>query len=131
MDAMFNLRAKAAPPANGRSLKRLEFEMALELADTGDRPHPELIRQAAATAGADLLFVLPAPDGSGVTSVVRLAENGGDRLLQIRTADDGFAICEEAEMDAETLSFARASIDVLERLKADGQILEPLAAASH
>jgi hypothetical protein len=131
MDAMFNLRAKAAPPANGRSLKRLEFEMALELADTGDRPHPELIRQAAATAGADLLFVLPAPDGSGVTSVVRLAENGGDRLLQVRTADDGFAICEEAEMNPETLSFARASIDVLERLKADGQILEPLAAASH
>jgi hypothetical protein len=131
MDAMFNLRARAAPPADGRSLKRLEFEMALELAHTGDRPHEELLRQAATTAGADLLFVLPAPDGSGVTSVVRLVENGGDRLLQVRTADDGFAISEEGEMDPEALSFARASIDVLERLKADGQVLEPLAAAAH
>ena len=60
MGVMFNLRAKPThPPMDGKSLKRLELEMALEIGDTGGRPMAERLRDAAKTAGADLLFVLP------------------------------------------------------------------------
>ncbi len=129
---MFNLRAKPAhPPVDGKSLKRLELEIALEIGDTAGRPMAERLRDAVETAGADLLFVLPVPGGNGETAVLRFVENGGDRLLLIRTSEESYAISEEAGMDAEILSFARASIDVLERLRGDRRVLEPLTAAAH
>ena len=129
---MFNLRAKLAPPQPAeKSLKRLELEMALEIGDTGGRSMAERLRDAAVTVDADLLFILPSPGGNGETAVLRFAEDGRDRLLQVRTSGDSYAVAEETGMEAEILSFARASIDVLERLRSDRQVLEPLAAAPH
>jgi hypothetical protein len=122
---------QATADADGRKLRRLQFELALELGDTGALPLAETLRQAADDAGGDLLFVLPAPDGDGMAAVVRLSDDGKDCFLGIRTADVGFAISDEAEIDADLLGFARASVDVLERLKADRTVLEPLAAATH
>jgi len=120
-----------APDADGRKLRRLQFELALELGDTGELPLAETLRQAAEDAGGDLLFVLPAPDGDGMAAVVRLDDDGKDCFLGVRTAEVGFAVSDETEIDATLLGFARASVDVLERLKADRTVLEPLADAAH
>jgi hypothetical protein len=129
---MFNLRAKPArPPAHEKSLKRLEFEMALEIGGTDGRSMAERLRDAASAAGGDLLFMLPAASGNGETTVVRFAEGDGDRLVQVRTWQETYAIAEEPDMDPEVLSFARASIDVLERLRTDRQVLEPLKTAAY
>src|SRR5687767_9123838 len=129
---MFNLRAKPArPPAHEKSLKRLEFEMALEIGGTGGRPMGDRLRDAAAAAGGDLLFRLPASAGSGETAVIRFAERDGDRLIEVRTWQENYAISEETDMGPEMLSFARASIDVLERLRSDRQVLEPLKTAAY
>jgi len=115
--------------ADRRKLRRLQFELALELGDTGEKPLADTLRQAADTVGGDLLFVLPAPNGEGMAAVVRLPDDGGrDSLVGVKTADFGFAVSDETEIDANLLGFARASIDVLERLKADRSIFEPLAA---
>jgi hypothetical protein len=138
MDVMVQAYSKpAAPPvaeapdpeADRRKLRRLQFELALELGDTGDKPLTETLRQAADAVGGDLLFVLPAPNGDGMAAVVRLPDDGGaDCLIGVRTAEVGFSVSDEKEIDADLLGFARASIDVLERLRVDRSILEPLAA---
>ena len=121
-------------PADGQPLARLEFEMALEIGEVGDRSWTEIVRQAAQVAGGDLLFVLPTIDSDGGTAenaMVRLVEANGDRFLQVRPAESGFKLREEAEIDPDLLGFARTSIDVLERLKADQRVLEPLTATAH
>lgn len=133
MDVMVKSDTKPAgrrgPRTSGSGLKRLEFEMALEISDTGGRPLAETVKQAAQAAGGDLLFVLPAPDGDGVTAIVRLLEDGENHFIQVRTAEQGLAIRDEGEIAPELLGFARASIDVLERLRADRNVLVPLALA--
>ena len=58
-------------------------------------------------------------------------DNGSAQFLQVRTSDGGFVVSAEAEIDADLLGFARASIDVLERLRDDRSVLAPLAAAAH
>lgn len=125
---MINFRAKkmrnSSAPA-GRSLGRLEFEMGLEIADSGEQPLSETVRQAAQTAGGDLVFMLPAANGQGVTAMVRLVEDGRGYFLQVRRADAGFAISEEGDIDADLIGFARASIAVLEQLRADPSVLAP------
>jgi hypothetical protein len=63
--------------------------------------------------------------GKGTTAVVRFKEDGEDRLLQIRATDAGFDFTEEAKIDPVIRGFARASIDVLERLKADRKNRNP------
>lgn len=98
------------------SLVLLEFEMALEIADLTASP-AEAIHAAAQSAGGDLVFMLPASTGDGVTGVVRLFEDGRSQLVQVRTAGKGFAVSDESDSDSDLLGFARASIDVLERLK--------------
>jgi hypothetical protein len=122
-------RAGAAGPERGK-LKRLQFELLLELSDTARHPLADIVRRAAESAGGDLLFVLPAPDGSQ-TAIVRLNEDGEDCFVQVRPAEVGFAIAQDGEIDPNLLGFARASVDVLQRLKADRKVLEPLAAATH
>ena len=126
-----NGAGETSADADGRKLRRLQFELALELGDTGELPLAETLRQAASDAGGDLLFVLPAPDGDGMAAVVRLDDDGKDCFLGVRTAEVGFAVSDEADIDANLLGFARASVDVLERLKADRTVLEPLAGATH
>ena len=54
---------------------------------------------------------------------------GSDCFLQVKTADNGFAVLDEAEMDQALLRLARASVDVFQRLSADSVIREQLVAA--
>ena len=139
MDVMMGARAKAAEggeakAGDSQALKRLEFEMALEIGDTVNRSLTEIVRQAAEAAGGDLLFVLPAlgPNGRPVEqALVRLVEDESSQFVQVRASDGGLVVSAEAEIDADLLGFARASIDVLERLREDRSVLAPLAAAAH
>ena len=105
--------------------------MALELGGAGDRPFAEMVEQAAEAAGVDLLFVLPAPDGRGNAAIVRLMEDGQSRFLQVRREGSALAVSEEPDIDAGLLVFARASIDVLERLRDDRRVLAPLSSTAH
>ena len=105
--------------------------MALGAAAKQDGAIAETVRQAAAAVGADLLFVLPVLPGDGLTAVVRMAEGDQSRILQVRMAEGAPAVTEEPEIDADLLGFARATIDVLERLRDDRRVLEPLAAPAH
>jgi hypothetical protein len=116
---------------DGGRLKRLEFEMALELGDAGGRPFAESLQKAADAAGGEILFMLPTADGVGATGLLRLVDNGASRLVQVRTGKAGLVISEEPDIDADLLGFARASIDVLERLRADRSVLAPLLSAAH
>jgi hypothetical protein len=116
-------------PAGVRSLQRLQFELALDMSASDARPPKETLAHAAQSAGADLLFVLPAPRGNGMTAVIRLVDDGVDHFLQVGTADAGFAVSDEAAMDQTLLGLARASVDVLQRMSADRSIREFLAAA--
>jgi hypothetical protein len=133
MDVMAIPSAKTAErngAVEGRGLKRLEFEMALKIGDTIGLGPAERLRKAAMTVGGDLLFVLPAKDAVGTTGAVRLVENGRGRFILARISEGGFAILEEGDIDADLLGFARASLDVLERLRADRQVPD-LAPAAH
>ncbi|HWT30567.1 MAG TPA: hypothetical protein VN240_06010 [Propylenella sp.] len=116
------------PAKDALTPARLEFELALEIGDA-ERPLGEIAKQAAESAGGDLLFALPGPDGSDDTAVVRFPEGGGSRFVQVRRTDDGYLLAEDSAMDAPLLGFARASLDVLERLRADERVVAPLTAA--
>ena len=113
----------------GRSLQRLQFELALDMSATDGRPPKETLAHAAQSAGADLLFVLPAPRGKGMTAVIRLVDEGADHFLQVASGESGFAIFDETDMDRTLLGLARASVDVLQRMSSDRSIREYLAAA--
>ena len=117
-----------APAKDALTPARLEFELALEIGET-ERPLAEIARQAAESAGGDLLIALPGPDGSDETAVVRLPEGGGSRFVQVRRTEEGYLLAEDSAMDEPLLALARASVDVLERLRADQRILAPLMAA--
>jgi hypothetical protein len=101
-----------------RSLQRLQFELALDLSIPAG-PIEQTVSQAAETAGVELLFALPGLSGKGATVVVRLSDDGRDSFLQVRSADGGFIVLDEDEMDQILLRLARASVDVLRRLAAD------------
>jgi hypothetical protein len=129
---MMNGHAKAAETslASGISrLQRLQFELALDLSATGERPVPETLKRAAEATGADLVFVLPAADGIGTVAVVRFLSEGNDYFLQVLATHDGFAITDQGEMDAAALALARSSVEVMRLMSQDGAIREQLAAA--
>jgi hypothetical protein len=113
--------AESEPVA--RSLQRLQFELALDLSIPSG-PVEQIVSQAAESAGVELLFALPGVQGKGATAIVRLSEDGQDSFLQVRTADGGFIVYDEDEMDQILLRLARASVDVLRRLAADMATLE-------
>ena len=128
--SVFRPKPAAAPrPADGNHLPHLRIELGLQLADN-DAPLAEKIALAAAAAGGDLLFVLPAPDGQGVTAMVRLTEAGADRYVQVRTSETGLAVSEEAEVDPAFAQFARSAAALLRCLSADRGRRTPLAAAT-
>lgn len=133
---MVNSRTKktgggAVAAEDGARLKRLEFEMALELGDASGRPFAESLQKAADAAGGEVLFMLPTADGAGATGILRLMDNGSSRFVQVRTGEAGPVISEEADIDVALLGFARASIDVLERLRADRSVVAPLLSTTH
>ena len=123
MDVMANPTGKptgASPAlAEGRSLKRVELEMALKIGGIAGRSAEEKVRKAAITVGGDLLFVLPARDGPGATAIIRLKEKDKSRFIELRISDSAFTIVEEADIDADLLGFARTSLSVLEQLKTE------------
>ncbi len=119
---------------NGVVLPRMEFEMALEIAGPDEKNWTAIVRDAAEGAGGDLLFVLPHGEDGGSSgdaspvehAMVRLLEDGESRLLLVRAGAAGFHLVEEDAIDAGLVRFARASIDVLERLGSDNRIVAPL-----
>lgn len=133
MDVMANTNTAGRNGAAvaGKSLKRLELEMALKVGEATGRSPADKLRKAAAIVGGDLLFVLPAKDAPGTTGVIRLQEDGDDRFIQVRIDDSAFAIAEEPEIDADYLGFARASLNVLERLRADWPAQDSVLSAAH
>lgn len=113
----------------GAGMSRLEFELALGMAEAGDGKLADAVRDAARAVGGDLILVLPAPrpDGSlAEQAVVRLPEEEGPRLIAVTAADDGFALSEEGEIAPPLADLARASIAVLERIGADARVVAPL-----
>ena len=135
MDVVMSTPAKAArggsPEDDSRRLQRLQFEVALEIADAGGRPFPEVLQKAAVVAGGEVLLTLPGRDGNGAMGLLRLVESGMTRLVEVRIGEAGLVVTEEADIDADLLGFARASIDVLERLRADQKVVARLTAAAH
>jgi hypothetical protein len=125
-------KPKNAKPsaANGADLARIQLELALELVESSEALLADKIAQAAENAGADLLFMLPTPDGNGMSAVVLVDDEGDDRFLQIQTAESGMMVSEGTEMDQHLLRLARASVDVLRRINDDKSIRTPLASAA-
>jgi len=114
-----------------RKLMRLHFELALELGVAGRRSLRETLDTAVATAGCDIALQLPTHDGAAVLTVVRLREGGRNAYLQIRATETGFDVADESDIEPTLLSFARASIDVLERLGNDRSGGEPHSYVTH
>ena len=141
------ISASAGKAANDSGIvkPRMEFEMALEIAAPDDKTWKAAVRDAAEAAGGDMLFVLPhaagANEDSGEASgeanrvdhaMIRLVEDGKNNLLLVRAGAAGFHLVEEDAIEAGLVRFARASIDVLERLSSDNRIVAPLVTlASH
>lgn len=106
----------------------------MELGQSDSRPWVEVVRDAAAAAGGDLLFVLPGPDARGVIrerAMVRLWEDDADRLLFICQNEGGYSIQDEHQIDPELAEFAEATIKVMQHLSADDAVIGPLAEALH
>jgi hypothetical protein len=103
--------------------------MALEIIKRGDVSWTDAVRQAAAAAGGELIFVLPAAGEDGSLrhhAMVRLTEEESERLIVVAEEEGGYAVQEEPEIADDLLQFARASIEVLERMRADQAIVAPL-----
>lgn len=116
----------------GSPMSRLEFELALGMAEAGDGSLADTVRDAARAVGGDLILVLPAPrpDGSlAEQAVVRLPDEGGEQLIAVSEAEDGFALCREDEIAPPLAGLARASIAVLEQIGADARVVAPLGYA--
>jgi hypothetical protein len=135
MNVMTNSHAKRIGGGtledDGRRLQRLEFEMALEIGEAGGRAFPEILQRAADIVGGEILFILPATARTGATGVLRVTEGGQRRFVQVRTGEAGFVISKDEEIEPHLLGFARATVHVLERLRADRSVLAPLVPAAH
>ena len=105
--------------------------MALEIIERADVSWTDAVRQAASAAGGDLIFVLPAAGEDGSfrhRAMVRLVEDEAERLVIVAEEEGGYAVHEEPEIEGDLLQFARASIEVLELMRADEAIVAPLVA---
>ena len=127
-----NGKIRAVTVDVGLVMPRLEFAMALEVVTPNKSNWQAVVRDAAEAAGGDLLFVLPgARDATdGEHAMVRLLEGGRNQLLLVRAGETGFQMVEEDAIEAGLARFARASIDVLERIGSDSRVVEPLATLS-
>ncbi len=121
--------ATPLPRADGTELARMQIERALVIAGSEEHPLASTVAQAAESAGADLLLMLPALDGDGVTAVVRVSDATGERFLQVQIGAAGVTVREADQIEANLLSLARASVEVFQRIGADEAIRAPLAAA--
>ena len=121
---------KVPAPKPEASAMRTAFEKALARSLPGE-PLAERVRWAAAACAGEFLFALPAADGA-MRALVRLgAPGGGSIVLEVRSGGSGEStLVVEEDIDAALLGFARASIAVMEHLKADARVVAPLAAAT-
>lgn len=116
------------------ALPRLELEMALELGGSDQDCWIDLIRDATAAAGGELLFVLPCPASNGEVrqrAMIRLREDERNCLVFVCQSDDGHVILEEDQIDADLAEFACATVNVMQHLRADNRVLGPLADGVH
>jgi hypothetical protein len=119
MHSMAKNSAQSAPLTEAQSLKRLEFEMALKIGGAVDHTPAQKLHKAAAIADGEVIVVLPTGDGKGAEGIVRLNDRGTTQLLMARILDSGFVISEESDIDADLLGFARTSVALFDRLRAD------------
>src|SRR5689334_23302380 len=95
MNPLSRITGRTAPVEDLRPLKRLEFEMALDLGGR-DKKLGEAVRAAAESAGGELLFVLPSrvPGESALVerAVVHIPDEGRSHFLQVRIADGAFVV---------------------------------------
>ena len=83
-------------------------------ASSGAGRSPKALARRRQAAGADLLFVLPAPSGEGITAVVRLKEDGSDVLpAGRRPPATASSSRRKRRWTRALLGLARASVDVL------------------
>lgn len=119
---------------HGIVLPRMEFEMALDIIEGQDLTWADAVSEAAQATGGDLIFILPDANEDGSVrsrAMVRLTEDESERLIIVAEREDGYDVQEEPEIADELLQFARASIEVLERLRADEAVIAPLVSEPH
>lgn len=108
--------------------------MVLDIIEGQDLNWADAVRQAAQASGGELIFVLPDAHEDGSVrnrAMVRLTEDETERLIVVAERDDGYEVQEEPEIADDLIQFARASIDVLERMRADEAIVAPLVSQQH
>lgn len=116
-------------PADGReaadpspSLEAVELELALDAGDIRVHGFDTAVRDAMRTLEGEFLFDLPASGlANGFQRIAVVRVKGGTKegiLLLVMLADDGdtIKVCEPDEETAGLSDFARAFINVLERL---------------
>jgi|GEM_PF-577400 hypothetical protein len=113
-------RAENADPSP--TLEAVELELAIDPGDIRVRGFDASVREAMRTIDGEFLFDLPASglaNGYQRIAVVRVKSGGGDGvLLLVMLGEDGdtIKVCEPDEETAGLSAFARAFINVLERL---------------
>jgi hypothetical protein len=116
------------------ALPRLELEMAMELGGSDSQPWIEIVREATAAAGGELLFSLPSPAPDGEIrqqAMIRLHEDERDCLVFVCENENGYTIRDEHQIDPELAEFAQATIKVLQHLSSDDRVIGGLAGALH
>ena len=108
--------------------------MALDIIEGQDMTWAEAVREAAQATGGEIIFVLPEPGEDGAPrhrAMVRLTDEDAERLIVVAEREGGYDVHEEPDIDEDLLQFARASIEVLERLRADEAVIAPLVSQPH
>lgn len=116
------------------SLPRLEQELARCPDGEDDRPWIEQVTEAIAAANGELLFVLPDPVEDGEVrqrAMIRLQEEDEDCLVFLCQADDGYVLKTGEQIETYLAEFARATAAVMQHLRADADVLRPLAEGVH
>lgn len=104
MDAHDSAPAEAATSSSDIS----DLELALNLADLPAGGFDASVTAALASAGATLLFLMPAPDGSRVAAA-SIGEGAARQVLLVVLASDGAVSVETPEASASPIAGLAAS----------------------
>lgn len=116
------------------ALPRLEQELARFPGNGDERPWIQQITDAVTAADGELLFVLPDPDDQGEIrqhAMIRFQEDDEDCLVFLCEGDDGFILKTGEQIESNLVEFARATATVMQHLRADAEVLRPLAEELH
>ena len=116
------------------ALPRLEQELSRHPDHDDNRPWIEQVTDAINAANGELLFVLPDPDEDGAIrqrAMIRLQEEEEDCLVYLCQAEDGFVLKTGEQIETHLAEFARATANVMQHLRADENVLRPLAEGVH